>query len=126
MYGQHGRSCGTVRLLDSLTLDAAAGGVPVSVADEARRAAEQRFHAAGRPSPARVTAYFWGVIRRRALRGGAPIMRERLLVTSFVEELTVAGHAPSRVYEELLLAYGDSVDPTLLDAFRPGSPAHAA
>ena len=126
MYGESGRSCGIGRLLEALTEDATGRGAPAPVADEARRAAAERFRGAARPSRPRVEAYFWGVIRRRALRGGAPAMRQRLLLTSFVEELTAAGHAPSRVYEELQRVYGGMVDPSLLEAFRPGSRAHAA
>lgn len=126
MYGEGGRSCGIGRLLEALAEDATGKGAPAPVAEEARRAAAARFRGPVRPSRSRVEAYYWGVIRRRALRGGAPAMRQRLLLTSFVEELTSAGHTPSRVYEELRRVYGGTVDPVLLDAFRPGSSAHAA
>ena len=126
MYGESSRSDAVGRLLDTLAEDATGRGVPAPVADEARRVAAGRFRAACRPSRPRVEAYFWGVIRRRALRGGASSMRQWLLMTSFVEELTAAGHAPSRVYEELRRVYGGMVEPGLLEAFRPGSSAHAA
>jgi hypothetical protein len=126
MYGESSRSDAVGRLLDALAEDATGRGVPAPVADEARRVAAGRFRAARRPSRPRVEAYFWGVIRRRALRGGASAMRQWLLMTSFVEELTAAGHAPSRVYEELRRVYGGMVEPCLLEAFRPGSSAHAA
>jgi hypothetical protein len=126
MYGESGRSCGIGPLLEALTGDATRKGAPAPVAEEARRAAAARFRGPARPTRSRVEAYYWGVIRRRALSGGAPAMRQRLLLTSFVEELTAAGHTPSRAYDELRRVYGGMVDPSLLESFRPGSSAHAA
>lgn len=126
MHRDDERSGGTSRILELLVEGATGSGVPAPVADEARRAAAKTFRAVSGPSRTRVEAYFWGVITRRALRGCAPSVRQRLLVTSFVEELTAAGHAPSRVYEELRRVYGGTVEPGLLEAFDPGSSAHAA
>ena len=126
MYGESDHPGAIGELMRTLAADATASGVPGPVADEARQAVARRFRDAQRLSAPRAEAYFWGVIRRRALSGGVPVMRQQLLLTSFVEELTAAGHAPSRVYEELRRVYGGAVDPVLLDAFRPGSSAHAA
>jgi hypothetical protein len=72
---------------------------------------------------ARAEAYFWGVVRRRALSGDAPAVRERLMVTSLAGELAYAGHTPARVFEELVRVYGPFVDARLIEQFRPRSEA---
>jgi hypothetical protein len=95
-------------------------GVPARVAEEARRAAAAKFGAAGsRGVSHRAEAYFWGVVRHRALRGAAPSVRDRLLVTSLVEELREAGHGPVEVHAELERVYGDAVDRALIETYRP-------
>lgn len=95
-------------------------GVPARVVEEARRAAAAKFGAASsRGVSHRAEAYFWGVVRHRALRGAAPSVRDRLLVASLVEELREAGHGPAEVQAELERVYGDAVDRALIETYRP-------
>lgn len=94
-------------------------GVPTRVVQEARRAAEAKFGAVGSGVSRRAEAYFWGVVRRRALRGAAPSVRDRLLVASLVEELREAGHGPVEVHAELERVYGDVVGRALIEIYRP-------
>lgn len=89
------RTTTTEHALDSLVRSAMSAGAPARVAEEARRVTEARFG----PGPAkarreRLESYFWGVVRRRALRGGAPAIARLLVAASLASELAEAGHTP--------------------------------
>jgi hypothetical protein len=92
-----------------LVARAVAAGAPESVASDAMRATRIRFPRGasgdGR-SAARVEAYFWGVIRRRALQGGAPAMTRLLVIASLERELREAGHTPEAIRRELERVHG--------------------
>ena len=92
--------------LAGLVATAVRAGAPLPVAEEARRATAVRFARGGRRSATRTEAYFWGVVRRQALRGGAPAITRALLMTSLAAELTDAGHAPEAVLLEVARVYG--------------------
>jgi hypothetical protein len=92
--------------LDALVASAVCAGAPIAVAEEACRATTRRF--GGSTGAAnRVEAYYWGVVRRRALRGAAPRLARSLLAASLAAELTEAGHSPSSVRREVACAYGE-------------------
>jgi hypothetical protein len=98
-------------LLGTLSQRALAAGTPQAVAVEAVRATEARFpprSGARRTSRARVEAYFWGVVRRRALQGAAPAVSRRLVIDSLEQELREAGHTPEAIHGELTRLYGAS------------------
>jgi len=98
-------------VLGTLADRALAAGTPQAVAVEAVRATEARFgprRGGGRPSRARLEAYFWGVVRRRALQGAAPAVSRRLVIASLESELREAGHTPEAITRELTRLYGPS------------------
>jgi hypothetical protein len=82
-------------VLEALVASARTAGAPETVALEARRATMARFVPEGGPgrlaSP-RVESYFWGVVRRRALKGGAPAVARLMVAASLAAELEEAGH----------------------------------
>jgi hypothetical protein len=95
------------RLFDDLVASAVCAGAPAPVAEVARRATAARFSGtAPARSTARVHAYFWGVVRRRALAGEAPCLAQSLLIASLAAELTEAGHAPDVIRREVARVYG--------------------
>lgn len=110
------------RAARSIEQEAVARGVPAAVASDARRAVERRF-GGGAYARARLEAYFWGVVRSRALRGEASRVRQWLVAGSFVDEMRAAGHSPERAYEELRRACAGMVDATVIEAFAPASVA---
>jgi hypothetical protein len=55
-----------------------------------------------------VEAYFWGVVRRRALQGAAPAVTRRLVIDSLERELREAGHTPDAIRSELTRLYGET------------------
>ena len=93
-------------LLDSLASEALLReDVPRGVADVARRAAGARFaHLASsvldRQSEQRVAAYFWGVVRRRAVRH-APGYAQRIVRASLAADLRQAGWDADSIQCEL-------------------------
>ncbi len=80
-------------------------GVPAEVADVATRVALSRF---GELSNAqldiatrrRVAAYFWGVVRRRAIRS-APGYAARVVRAALAADLAEAGWDAAAIYAEL-------------------------
>lgn len=93
----------------TLVARAVAAGTPRSVAAEAMRTTRSRLPgrgAADAPVTARAEAYFWGVIRRRALQGAAPAVSRRLVIASLELELREAGHTPEAIRRELIRLYG--------------------
>jgi len=98
-------------LLRALSERALAAGTPRAVAAEAVRATSSRFPRrgeGGRVSRDRVEAYFWGVVRRRALQGAAPAVSRRLVIESLERELQEAGHTPEAIHSEMTRLYGES------------------
>jgi hypothetical protein len=91
---------------DDLVASAVRAGAPIPVAEDARRATMRRFDGSVGVT-SRVEAYYWGVVRRRALRGAAPRLTRSLLAASLAAELTEAGHSPSSVRCEVVRAYGE-------------------
>ena len=80
---------------DALSRSAIAAGTPTSVAEEARRATTARFPAGcggRRAERERAEAYFWGVVRRRALAGQAPEIARLIVAASVASEMREAGH----------------------------------
>jgi hypothetical protein len=111
MREQHSHvSC---RSLDRLVEAAVEAGAPPEVAEEARLVVVRRFRGEKTPR-ARAEAYFWGVVRRRALRGAAPRLVESLLAASMATDLIEAGHRPEAVSRQVALVYGDAARHSLL------------
>jgi hypothetical protein len=97
----------TGRSLERLVAVAVGAGAPSEVAEEARAVTLRRFgHEA--TSRERAEAYFWGVVRRRALGGSAPRLVASLLAASMADDLIEAGHRPDVVSQRVALAYGES------------------
>ncbi|HEY5517504.1 MAG TPA: hypothetical protein VIL15_04475 [Coriobacteriia bacterium] len=97
--------------LERLAGHALAAGTPKAVVGEAVRATAARFPRraeGGRVPRARIEAYFWGVVRRRALQGAAPAVSRRLVIDSLERELREAGHTPEAIRSELTRLYGES------------------
>ncbi len=101
--------------LETAVARAVAAEVPEAVVREARDIALAKF---GRGSE-RAGAYFWGVLRRRALRGQAPALARWLVISSFAAELLDAGHTEASVYSELVRVFGPSAGRWLLETHRP-------
>lgn len=83
------------RALQRLVTHATSAGTPAGVAEEARKATAARFLAdrgAASVAVPRLESYFWGVIRRRALAGGAPAIARLIVAASLAAELREAGH----------------------------------
>lgn len=81
--------------LEPLVRSAMAAGAPAAIAEEARRVTVSRFPSAVRGTRAereRAEAYFWGVVRRRALSGHAPAIARLIVEASLAAELQAAGH----------------------------------
>lgn len=98
-------------VLGELAQRARAGGAPREVAAEALRVTQARFPRTSgttRAARARMEAYFWGVVRRRALQGAAPAVSRRLVIASLEVELREAGHSPDAITRELARLYGDA------------------
>jgi len=86
--------------LQRLVANAKSAGAPDRVAEEARQLTAARFLAEGAPrhiAPPRLESYFWGVVRRRALSGGAPAIARLIVAASLAAELSEAGHSSESV-----------------------------
>lgn len=97
--------------LERLAGHALAAGAPRAVVSEAVAITAARFPRraeGGRAPRARVEAYFWGVVRRSALRGAAPAVTRRLVIDSLERELREAGHTPEAIRRELTRLYGEA------------------
>jgi hypothetical protein len=114
----------TNKTMDDLASRAVRMGVPPLVVKEAVTAARAKFSAgSARRAKVREEAYFWGVVRRCALRGAAPRVGETLVLASLAQELRNAGYGPEEVYSEVCRVYGGRMDATLIGAYQPGSRA---
>ena len=118
-----GASIGAVQgLLGLVAARAGGAGVPDRVVEEALRATEAKFRrGAGRRAQWRVETYFWGVVRRRALDGGAPRLGDTMVLASLAEELRGAGHGSSEIHAELSRVYGGRVERSLIDVYLPAA-----
>jgi hypothetical protein len=75
--------------LSRLVAAATSAGAPERVAQEARRVTATRFLAEGasrQVAPARMESYVWGIVRRRALAGGAPAIARLIVAASLAAE----------------------------------------
>lgn len=93
----------------SLVTRAVAAGAPQPVAVEAMRITRARFPRRGAVEgrmSARAEAYFWGVIRHRALQGAAPAVTRLLVIASLERELREAGHTPDAIRCEIARLHG--------------------
>lgn len=56
----------------------------------------------------RAQAYFWGVVRRRALGAGSDVavLRERYVAATVAADMLEGGHAAERVREEMISRFG--------------------
>ena len=80
-------------------------GVPAEVADVAKRAAISRFGELGQArldtaTRRRIAAYFWGVVRRRAIRT-SPTYATRMVRAALVADLAEAGWTAAAIRAEL-------------------------
>jgi hypothetical protein len=68
-------------------------------------------------APARLRAYLWAVVRRRALGsvGAGSRLRDRYLALALADELRAGGHGRNRVHEELVSAFGSSLPRDMLE-----------
>jgi hypothetical protein len=88
-------SRGTSAAFGSVARAAVSVGTPAAIAEEARLATSARFPAGPgrtRAERERAEAYFWGVVRRRALSGQAPAIARLIVEASLASEMAVAGH----------------------------------
>jgi hypothetical protein len=86
--------------LERLVTRATCAGAPQRVADEARQVTAARFlpeDIARQVALPRMESYFWGVVRRRALAGGAPAIARLIVAASLAAELGEAGHSSESV-----------------------------
>jgi hypothetical protein len=81
--------------------------VPRETASWAAGVTARRF-AGEEVAPARVRAYLWAVVRRRALgsAGAGVRLRDRYLAVALAEDLRAGGHGRDRVRDELAAAFG--------------------
>jgi hypothetical protein len=81
--------------LQRLVAHATSAGTPARVAEEARKVTAARFVAESVPrqiAQSRMESYFWGVVRRRALSGGAPAIARLIVAASLAAEPGEAGN----------------------------------
>jgi hypothetical protein len=103
-------------------------GVPDRVAAGAAAAVIRRFEDGAETQSdhdtGRVTAYFWGVVRRKAMRERdcGDTFRDRYLVAALADDLIEGGHDPQDVFDEIVRKFGATVSQDVLERFRP-SPA---
>jgi len=111
--------------LNSLVASAVSAGTPGGVAEEARRITAARFRVVSSDAAVsdRARSYYWGIVRRRALRGHAPALTESLLALSLASELAAAGHEPEAVKREVARLYGESRVPVIEPALGGGRAA---
>ncbi len=96
-------------------------GVPLDVAAAAERATRARFTARPeeRPvAPSRVSAYFWGVVRRRLGRLRKPCdATSRLVLAAVVADLADCGRPAEDIWDELQRGWGDKVPQHVLEEY---------
>jgi len=99
--------------------------VPESLIDLAQRvvgeAAERWPERSAEARSRRATAFFWGVVRRRAFsthRREAAGFRRRLVAATLVADLRSAGWEDPRIYGELVSTYGETLSMEALADYR--------
>lgn len=96
-----------VPLVSRLVRDAVSRrGVPLALAEEARRATTRRFaaHPAGAVPDATIRRYFWGTVRRMAMRSrgeDAARLRQLLVLASIARDLREGGRSADAIRTEL-------------------------
>lgn len=94
--------------LEDLVAAAVSAGATIPLAEDARRITAARFRLRGSaPVSDRAGAYFWGVVRRRALRGAAPVLARSLVAASLAEDLAAAGHPDDAIRREVVRLCGE-------------------
>jgi hypothetical protein len=95
--------------------------VPRETASWAAGITARRF-AGEEVAPARVRAYLWAVVRRRALgsAGAGTRLRDRYLAVALAEDLRAGGHGRDRVRDELAVAFGARLPQDLLERVSAG------
>lgn len=86
-------------------------GVPSEVARAACSITARKFGSSGdcdAETERRAQAYFWGVVRRRALGAGSDVaaLRDRYVAATVAADMLEGGHAADRVREEMLGRFG--------------------
>lgn len=100
-----------------LVTAAVAAGTPTAVAIDAARIAAERFrHERGGRTGTRASAYYWGIVRRRALAGAAPRITRSLVIASLARELGEAGHSPEAIHREVARLHGAAAADTVMPA----------
>ena len=101
---------------DGIVRRAVEAGSPEQVAAAAAGVTAAKF---GDSWDARAEAYFWGCVRRRALRGEAPRLSQRLVLAGLAQDLAAAGRGPDGVFSEMSRLWSERVDAALLEPYRP-------
>lgn len=115
---------GVARYLESLSGRAAERhGVPRSLASEAAEITLRRFGSLSgtldKRDEARIRAYFYAIVRRRAISSRGPELRDlrsRFLLTSIAADLLVTGRSGQEIFDEIARDYASSVEPAALQA----------
>jgi hypothetical protein len=99
-------------------------GIPRETVSWAAAVTARRF-SGEEVAPARVRAYLWGVVRRRALgsSGAGSALRNRYLAAALAEDLRAGGHGTDRVRRELANAFGSSLPGEMLERLSGGRAA---
>ena len=97
----------------SLIEEAIAHQVPEAVAAQAAEATRRWLRTLASPttvSGGRLRAYYWAVVRRRALSGepGLGHVRSRCIADTLAADMLAAGHGRERVLEELTRIVGSA------------------
>ena len=116
MHGCDTKDPAVGALRASLLRQAVEAGSPPHVAQDAAVATGSKF---GEEWDGRAAAYFWGCVRKRALRGEAPEASQRLVLAGLAADLAAAGRAPGDVFVEMSRLWGARVDAALLEPYRP-------
>lgn len=99
-------------------------GVPRSLSAEAAEITIRRFRSEyptrlDKRAEARMRAYFYAIVRKRAIGSRGPELRElrsRFLLSSIAADLLDAGRSGPEVFSEIAREYGACVEATTLHA----------
>jgi hypothetical protein len=91
-------------------------GVPESLARSACAVTTRKFAAGDAwdtDAQRRARAYFWGVVRRRALGAGSDVaaLRDRYVAATVAADMLEGGHPPDRVRQEVVGRFGEHALP---------------
>lgn len=117
--------CGVARYLETLSGRAIERhGVPGALSSQAAAITLRRFGAEcavplNKRDEARIRAYFYAIVRRRAISSRGQDLRElrsRFLLSSIAADLMAAGRSGQEIFEEIARDYAASVEPATLRA----------